>query len=141
MPSLLSRTQIYKIVLCQRDLLMKNLSQHLFIKDLSKCKRQFNTLKVFEICNCTLLISEWQWLKNSLCYFGWFFHLCSALLRRSKLPLPVPSQNRANACTRTLWTIKKRNPMSSEWLNFQAYVHFSTSKSLVRVPLVSVRHH
>ena len=37
---------------------MKDLSQYLFIKDLSQYKWQCNTLKGFEICDSILLISE-----------------------------------------------------------------------------------
>ena len=36
---------------------MSDLSQYLK-NDLSRYKQQFNTLKVFEICHCTLLISK-----------------------------------------------------------------------------------
>ena len=43
---------------------MKELSQYLFTKDLPQYEWQFNTLKGLRICNCILLISEWNFVLH-----------------------------------------------------------------------------
>ena len=66
-PVLLLCTQIYKIMsdpldkfskLIEAGLLMKDLSQHVFVKNLLQYKQQFNTLRGLKVYNCILLISK-----------------------------------------------------------------------------------